>query len=79
MEEKKQKRKEEKLQELDYFNNVGKNASNKYYVNQDKKDQQKADARGGSRTVAEYLRAKNLDIHKQKYQARREAEEQRKQ
>jgi hypothetical protein len=64
---------------LDYFNTVGKNASNKYYVNQDKKDKQKADARGGSRKVAEDLRAKNVDTHKQKYQAMREAAEKRKQ
>lgn len=50
---------EEKSKDIEHFNSIGKNASNVYYVNQDRKDKQKADLKGDSRKVAEDLRAKN--------------------
>ena len=42
---------EEKSKDIEHFNSIGKNASNVYYVNQDRKDKQKADLKGDSRKV----------------------------
>ena len=58
--------KEQKQQDQDDFNAVGKHASNKYYINQDKKDSEKMALRGGARRVAEDLRQKDLDKYKLK-------------
>ena len=41
--------KDEKKQDQEHFNSIGKNASNKYYINQDKKDQANMMLKGGSR------------------------------
>ena len=61
-----------------HFNSIGKNASNVFYVNQDKKDQMKLEAKGGSRKLAEDLRTHNEQNHQKRYQSMRDQAEQRK-
>ena len=61
-----------------YFNEFGKHASNKYYVNQDRKDNEKALMKGGSRKQAEDLRSKQEEDYKKKIELMRQAADKRK-
>lgn len=54
------------MKEQEHFNQIGKFASNKYYINQDKKDKEQQLLKGGSRQVAEDLRAKDEKAHNMK-------------
>ena len=45
-----------RMSEKEYFNNVGKNASDKYYLNQDRKDEAMAKLKSTSKRLAEELR-----------------------
>ena len=45
-----------RMSEKEYFNNVGVNSSNKYYINQDRKDEAMAKLKSTSKQVAEDLR-----------------------
>lgn len=67
------------MKEQDYFNSVGKNASNVYYVNHDKQVKQKTDLKGDSRKVAEGLRNKNDEFLRLKHDSMKMAAEKRKQ
>ena len=67
-----------KKQDMEYFNAVGKYASNKYYINQDNRDNQKAALKNGSRAVAEDLRQKDENRYKLKQEQMRAAAEARK-
>lgn len=62
-----------------YFNEFGKNASNVYYVNQDRKDNAKAMLKGGSRHVAEDLRSKQEEGYRKRQEQMRLAADKRKQ
>jgi hypothetical protein len=66
-----------KKKDQEYFNDIGKDASNKYYVNQDKKDQQKIMLKGGSREVAENLRMKQDEKWKSRHEQMKEAADKR--
>lgn len=60
---------------MDYFNRVGVNASNVYYLNQDRKDQQIRDLKGSARSLAEELRAKQaMSMVERKTKMQEEAE-----
>ena len=61
----------------DDFNAVGKYASNKYYVNQDKKDTAIMDRKGGARLLAEDLRQKEQHKYQTKMEERKAAAEKR--
>lgn len=69
----------EKMKDQDYFNSVGKNASNVYYVNHDKQVKQKTDLKGDSKKVAEGLRNKNDEFLRLKHDSMKMAAEKRKQ
>ena len=68
---------EERRREQEHFKNVGMNASNIYYVNQDKKDKERKDMRGGSKDLGEQLRIKIQDNLKDRQDRMREAAERR--
>ena len=55
-----------RLSEKEYFNNVGKNASDKYYLNQDKKDAAMAKLKSTSKQVAEDLRQQQVEAQKER-------------
>ena len=61
----------------DDFNLVGKYASNKYYVNQDKKDNAIMERKGGSRVLAEDLRQKEQHKYLNRLEERKSAAEKR--
>ena len=77
VEEKNRKIQEERRREQEHFKNVGMNASNIYYVNQDKKDKERKDMRGGSKDLGEQLRIKIQDNLKDRQDRMREAAERR--
>lgn len=66
---------QEKLQEREFFRNVGSKASDVYYVNEDAKKQATLKLKGGAKDVAVELKKKHAEsLNERQLRMRKEAE-----